>query len=348
MSIEFHFGTHTSTSDPKRPLWVQVDETVELVRTMRDVGTFARISFQHHWLSHPTVWIEPLPLIARLAPETGQMRLLTSVLKLPLHNPVDIAHQVATLDHISHGRLDFGIGIGYQESELEAAGATRKERVSRLQESLDLMKQLWTGEEISMRGRYWSVTRGRMGYVPLQEPHPPIFYAAQSIPGARRAARLADVMLMAPYVTWEGLRVMAREYNEELSRLGKTGRVGANRTLCVHRDHKEAIRLARIAADYHTDSHTAWRMEESQVLDLVLNRDQDPMTYSVVGTPQECVEIIQRQQEELDLRYMGFGFLNMPVGDISAMREYVQFVSEEVLSKVDYVAPPRVQEQRPR
>ncbi|MBI2910776.1 MAG: LLM class flavin-dependent oxidoreductase, partial [Chloroflexi bacterium] len=87
MPIEFHFGIHTSTCDPNRPLWQQVDETVELVHAMRDVGTFARISFQHHWLSYPTVWIEPLPFIARLAPETGRMRLLTSVLKLPLHNP---------------------------------------------------------------------------------------------------------------------------------------------------------------------------------------------------------------------------------------------------------------------
>jgi len=57
-----------------------VDEIVEYVRTLAGPGTFSRVSFQHYWLSYPTVWIEPLPFIARLAPETGELRLMTSVI----------------------------------------------------------------------------------------------------------------------------------------------------------------------------------------------------------------------------------------------------------------------------
>jgi len=68
--------------------------------------------------------------------------LRTSMLLLPLLNPVDAAENIATLDHITHGRLDVGVAIGYREKELEAAGLTRKDRVPKLEESLDVMKRL--------------------------------------------------------------------------------------------------------------------------------------------------------------------------------------------------------------
>ncbi|MGH7265221.1 MAG: LLM class flavin-dependent oxidoreductase [Candidatus Rokuibacteriota bacterium] len=76
------------------------------------------VSIGHHLLSHPTVWPQPFPVLARLAPETGSMRLKTSMLLLPLLNPVETAENVATLDHITHGRLDVGVAIGYCEKEL--------------------------------------------------------------------------------------------------------------------------------------------------------------------------------------------------------------------------------------
>ena len=68
------------------------------------------------------MWPQPFPMLARLAPETGAMRLKTSVLLLPILNPVEVAESVATLDHICHGRLDVGVAIGYREAEL----ATRR------------------------------------------------------------------------------------------------------------------------------------------------------------------------------------------------------------------------------
>src|ERR687887_2013004 len=133
---------------------------------------FAWVSIGHHWISHPTVWPQPIPVLARLASETGRMRLKTSMLLLPLLNPVDVAENVATLDHITHGRLDVGVAIGYRERELEAVGLTRRDRVPKLEESLALMKRPWTGEEVTFAGRYAQVTKLRMGLTPVQKPHP--------------------------------------------------------------------------------------------------------------------------------------------------------------------------------
>jgi alkanesulfonate monooxygenase SsuD/methylene tetrahydromethanopterin reductase-like flavin-dependent oxidoreductase (luciferase family) len=128
--------THALVSDPTRPLHVQVDEAAEVIRLAAKLGTYDSVRVQHHWLSYPTVWLEPFPLLARWVPDAGEMRLMTSVMKPPIHNPVDLAHQVATMDQLCNGRFILGVGIGYQEDELETVGATRKQRVRRFEESL--------------------------------------------------------------------------------------------------------------------------------------------------------------------------------------------------------------------
>src|SRR5207245_9131551 len=129
-------GLHTPAfwSPTDRAPTATIDEALELVRAAAAMG-FAWASIGHHWLSHPAVWPHPSAMRSRLAPEAGEMRLTTSMLLLPLLNPVDVAESVVTLDHITHGRLDVGVAIGYRERELEAAGLGRQDRVPKLVES---------------------------------------------------------------------------------------------------------------------------------------------------------------------------------------------------------------------
>src|SRR5262247_1001556 len=142
--IGFHLTPFWSPTD-RHPTQI-IDEAIQVVAAASRMG-YAWVSIGQHVLSHPTVWPQPFPMLARLAPETGRMRLKTSVLLLPILNAVDVAENVATLDHICHGRLDVGVAIGYRERELEATRLTRKDRVAKLEESLDVMKRLWRGEE---------------------------------------------------------------------------------------------------------------------------------------------------------------------------------------------------------
>ena len=334
MPVEFHTSIRSTCADPSRPLVEQVPETITYVRTLAKLGTFARISAQHMWCSYPGVWIEPFPLLARLAPETGNMRLLTSIIKLPIHNPVELAHYVATVDHITEGRLDFGTGLGYREVELEAVGSSRKERVSRFDESVALMRQLWTGEQITFRGRYWSVTNARMGYTPLQKPHPPLFVAAYAHGAARRTARIGAALLVAPQATWEGLEELVHSYDDEVSKVGGEPKRGTNRNLCVASDRETALKQAQIASAEHTQHYRDWRMNEATTVEMVVEAERDPRDYAIVGTPEDCVETISRQVEKLGLRYIGLGFLNMPKDSLNAKLEYIQYVSEEVLSHI--------------
>src|ERR671924_1428151 len=151
MRIGFHLTPFWSPTD-RTPTQI-IDEAIAVVAAASRMG-FAWVSIGQHWMSHPTVWPQPFPILARLAPETGTMRLKTSVLLLPIVNAVEAAENIATLDHITHGRLDVGVAIGYRELELGVAGLGRRDRVPKLEESLELMKQLWRGEDVKFDGRY--------------------------------------------------------------------------------------------------------------------------------------------------------------------------------------------------
>src|SRR5262249_59822380 len=142
------------------------------------------------------------------------MRLKTSVLLLPIMNAVETAENIATLDHITHGRLDVGVAIGYREKELEVAGLARKDRVTKLEESLVLMKRLWAGEEVTFAGEYTRVTAGRMGFTPYQKPHPPLEMGAQSIGATRRAARITDGVFFGPPGAWRDIARLSAVFRE--------------------------------------------------------------------------------------------------------------------------------------
>ena len=147
--------------DPSRPIHQQVDEAVEVARKATEWG-YTAIYCPQHYVSHPTVWPQPLPVLARLMPEAPDVRLVTGILLLTYMNPLDVAEQVATMDQLSGGRFVLGVGLGYRELELEAFNTNRSERLSRFNESLEVMKLLWSGEEVNFDGQYWHIHGARM------------------------------------------------------------------------------------------------------------------------------------------------------------------------------------------
>ncbi len=244
MQIGFHLTPFWSPMD--RPATQIIDEAIEVVHAASKMG-YAWVSVGHHWISHPTVWPQPFPIIARLAPETGTMQIKSSMILLPLLNAIDVAENVATLDHITHGRLVLGISIGYREKELEAVGLTRKDRAAKLEESLQIMKRLWAGEEVTFSGEYTKLTKSRMGFTTYQKPHPPIEMGAQSEAATKRAARLADSVFFGPQVAWADMKKLADVYRKERREMGQnpTTGLGASRSLIVGKSREDAARAAQ-------------------------------------------------------------------------------------------------------
>jgi alkanesulfonate monooxygenase SsuD/methylene tetrahydromethanopterin reductase-like flavin-dependent oxidoreductase (luciferase family) len=320
--------------DPHRPLYEQVDEAVEIARCAFDWG-FAAIYLPQHFISHPTVWPQPLPVLARLIPEAPQVKLVTGILLLPFLNPVDVAEQVATMDHLCKGRFVLGVGLGYRQAELEAFGTNRGERLSRFREALHLLKLLWTGQEVTFEGRHWRVHGARMAVLPVQKPHPPIWIASHSVRATRRAAALGDGCLLGPQAGWSDMARLAALYWEALAEVGTgaSGRLGAHRCIAVASDWETAIREARAAGERKAAMYGGWSMQEATTVDLGLGRQRALADWAVVGSPTDCCETLSRLPQESGVTYVGLSFLNLPPGH-QARLAYLQRVAEEILQRL--------------
>ena len=326
MQIGFHLTPFWSPTD--RDPTAILDEAIEVVHAASTMG-FAWVSIGHHWVSHPTVWPHPIAMLARLAPETGDLRLKTSMLLLPLLNAVDVAESVATLDHITHGRLDVGVAIGYREKELEAAGLTRKDRVPKLEEALDVMKRLWRGDEVTYDGAYTKLTAARLGFRPRQLPHPPLEMGAQSVGATRRAARLVDAVFFGPQVAWADVGRLVGVYREARAQEATPGRAIASRSLIVGAS-KEAARAAAQAYLERTFAmYRGWEMQEPTMVPLQLDFDKNLDDWTINGTPAQCAETIARGREG-GLDAIGLTIYSLPRG-AKARIDYLAMIAEEIV-----------------
>ncbi len=137
-------------------------------------------------------YYEPLTILTYVAATTKTIGLGTSVLVLPYHNPIRLAKTAATLDVVSGGRLTLGVGVGVIEQELIAMGSPFEERGAITDETIAIMKELWTKEGPSYEGRFHSFSGMKFTPKPVQKPHIPIIIGGTSRAAVRRAARVGD------------------------------------------------------------------------------------------------------------------------------------------------------------
>jgi alkanesulfonate monooxygenase SsuD/methylene tetrahydromethanopterin reductase-like flavin-dependent oxidoreductase (luciferase family) len=212
------FGIHLNHEYAKTDdLSVRIEELIRICHTARDAGLHSIIGM-HHYLSSMAT-LGPMPLLARLIPETGDMSLGTGIY-LAYEHPVLLAENFATLDQLSGGRLILGLGAGYRANEFDALGLDRDTRVSRMFEAVELIKELWTGEEVHFHGRYFNVEGEASSIVPAQRPRPPIWLGANGEKGVRRVARSADAWIAPPNVKTRWVCGHLGFFKDELERLG--------------------------------------------------------------------------------------------------------------------------------
>jgi probable F420-dependent oxidoreductase len=137
-------------------------------------------------------YFQPFSVLNYLAARTRHVRLGTSVLILPMRNPIEVAAQVAELDQLSEGRVNLGVGVGWFREEFEALGYAFSDRGARTDEDLGIIKALWTQPRTSIDGPTYRFTDAEMGPKPVQRPHPPIYVGGNTAAAMRRAARYGD------------------------------------------------------------------------------------------------------------------------------------------------------------
>src|SRR5260370_28263683 len=131
--------------------------------------------------------------LAVAAGATTKIKLMSTVVLLPLYTPMVVAKQASVLDVASEGRYHLGIGIGGEfPKEFEACGVPVNQRGSRTNEALEVIKKLWTEDKVTFEGRYSKVSGVTLEPKPAQKPHPPIWVAGRKEPAMERAATYAD------------------------------------------------------------------------------------------------------------------------------------------------------------
>ncbi len=216
------------------------------------LGLHSSFLVEHHF----TGWNQvsaTLMLLTCLAMRTTTLRLGTAVMTLPWHNPVLLAEQAATLDLVSDGRLDFGVGKGYRHSEFKGFGVRQEEAGARFDEALAVILRSWTTRSrFSHQGRYWQFEDIVVEPPTAQQPHPPLWVAGGSEPSIRSAAARGFNLILDQYADAQTIGERIALYRREREAVHGTFdpmRVAVARQVYVASDEADAqAALARLAA----------------------------------------------------------------------------------------------------
>ena len=240
---------------PDHPFALWISDVERLMKVLQR-GGFSYSAFAHYYQGTKSYRMQPLVVMSRLAPMAGNLRFSTEILQLPVFDAMDLAYNLATVDHITEGRLDVGIGIGYNPYEIGPAGVGRKDRVPKFEESVELMRKFWTGEPVYHRGKYFNVEGTQLHLLPVQKPHPPLWGASYSHGAAARAGRTLEGIIGGPYQTFDDLGDQLETFRNEWHKVhsGEPTRVGAWRTIAPGKDQAQRPRVPDSQQD--PDLHT--------------------------------------------------------------------------------------------
>ena len=194
-------------------------QTIELAQAAERAGFDSITLGQHHFMAG--VVSDPFAVLTAIATHTTRLRLGTCIYLLPLHHPLHVAEQVATLDEISGGRAVLGAGVGWSPHEYSAYGASTSERGARMEEALSILRRVWTEEDVAHQGRFWSFPELTLHPRPIQRPRPPLWVAGVAPRAVERAARLGDLWLCDPVQTRPEVERLRNVYRAACATLGR-------------------------------------------------------------------------------------------------------------------------------
>jgi probable F420-dependent oxidoreductase len=210
-------------------------ELGEILRQVEAAGFHSAWDMEHQLGA--ASGLEPLSVLAFAAAHTNSIRLGVAVSILALHQPVRLAREAVTIDHLSGGRLTLGVGIGAAGLPYAAFGVAANERAARFEEYMDVMRRLWNEPQVDFDGRFLQLSGARMEPKPVQRPLP-VWFGASSPRALRRTAKLADGWIGAgssPSSEFPPMVKQLREYLEVEGRdptsfpIGKRAYVAINR-----------------------------------------------------------------------------------------------------------------------
>ncbi|WP_237534838.1 LLM class flavin-dependent oxidoreductase, partial [Streptomyces sp. SID3343] len=183
--------------------------TFALARIAEEAGFDTATVGHHHFMAGNMS--DPLTLLAAVAARTDTLRVGTGIFQLPVHHPLRVAEQVATIDEISGGRVSLGVGLGWWPLEYQAHGSDFRRRGARMEEALEILRLVWSRENVSYQGRFHSFPELTVYPRPVQE-RIPLWVAGVADAAVERAARLGDAWLCGPVQSLDKAQECLRVY----------------------------------------------------------------------------------------------------------------------------------------
>lgn len=247
------------------------------------------------------------PIAGALAARTHHIRIGTFLVLLPMHSPVRIAEDTATMDLISNGRFDLGVGLGYRPIEFSAQGMSPKERGARLTEGIQIIQRLLSGESVTIDGKFSKLENVVIRPPALQRPHPPIWLGALAPKAIDRAARLGF------HFQSVGPAALNATYDSALEKYGRKTddyQIAQARAVYVAPSRDQAWEIAAKPLHYMTEQYVRWFIEASdmpganEALNALVSVEEmlEKQSFdflgepAIVGTPKDACEMIAEYQ----------------------------------------------------
>jgi alkanesulfonate monooxygenase SsuD/methylene tetrahydromethanopterin reductase-like flavin-dependent oxidoreductase (luciferase family) len=274
---------------------------------------------EQHFNADLSITPAPLLLLAALAERTKTLRLGIAIVLLPLSHPIRIAEEIATLDVLSNGRVEFGIGRGAIPSHFSGFGIPLSESRERFDEALEVIVQAWTCERISHHGRFFKLDNISVVPKPVQQPHPPIRVAANSVETLEYMGTMGyPIFVATPTNPFPRLKKTLPAYREARRQAGHPDNGGEDVTLALPvfvSDNRTQIRelmepsinhyLQTVTAIYRSavERHetTAAQVPERVERFGRMSWEQACETIAIFDTPQACVERLHRVREDYNV-----------------------------------------------
>lgn len=346
--MQFMWFSHLPWPEGTDPAQVFAD-TAEQIQYAEELG-FASAWLAEHHFSRYGLGSSQLIFLAKIAALTKRIRLGTAVLVPPLHHPVRLAEDIAMLDQVSGGRVEVGFGRGSAGYEYAGYGVSHAESQARFQETIKIVKGVWTTPDFSFQGQIHDIHHVNLVPPPLQKPHPPIYIAATRTPATLEfVAGSGHPIIIGVVLDTADALGLCHRFIENAAAAGHAmpmSRIPFFRYLYVAESAEEARRDARAAMEW-TQDMIQWRgtissgSEVHQSLERFRQaRTTRPPSYEHIadrraffGTPDEVVAKIRALRDEgVESFGCNFDFGTMP--HEKAMRSMALF-AKEVMPKLE-------------
>jgi alkanesulfonate monooxygenase SsuD/methylene tetrahydromethanopterin reductase-like flavin-dependent oxidoreductase (luciferase family) len=304
------------------------------VEEAEELGYHSVFLVEHHFTGFGQV-SSSLNLLTYLAARTTRMRLGTAVVVLPWHNPVLLAEQAATVDLLSGGRLEFGVGKGYRPNEFNGFNVKPGDAHELFEESLEVIRRAWTSEErFTHIGKHWTFQDIIVEPPPIQRPHPPMWLAAGSPDGLRWAADNDFNLLLDQIASFDLIQERFDTYRDAVEAAGRRFdpmNVAVARAL--HITHTEAEREAahQQRARLLSGISRLSRIREGGGPQSTMLQYNDTRLATeegaLIGPPDEIVERLKR------MRAGGIEYVLLI--DITGSRDSLRIFRDEVMPALD-------------